>query len=175
MTKALIVVDFQNDFVSGTLGFEKALSLEEKIADKIKEYRDADYDIIFTYDTHYDNYLSLQEGSNLPVKHCIKGTVGWELFGIIKLLKNPEDKCFEKNTFGSIELAKYLEKHNYDKIELVGLVSNICVISNAVLAKSALPEAEIIVDAQCTASFDDSMNEKVLDIMKGLQINVINR
>ena len=175
MKKALIVVDFQNDFVSGTLGFEKATGLEVKIADKIREYRKGNNDIIFTYDTHYEDYLSTQEGKNLPVEHCIKDTDGWELFGKIKSMKIPEDKSFEKNTFGSLELAKFLETKVYDEIELVGLVSNICVISNAVLAKSALPEASIIVDAQCTASFDESMNEKVLDIMSGLQINAINR
>ncbi len=175
MKKALIVVDFQNDFVSGTLGFEKARGLEDKIADKIREYRKGNNDIIFTFDTHFEDYLSTHEGKNLPVKHCIKDTDGWELFGKIRSMKIPEDKSFEKSTFGSLELAKYLEIKVYDKIELVGLVSNICVISNAVLAKSALPEAEIIVDAQCTASYDESMNEKVLDIMSGLQINVINR
>jgi nicotinamidase-related amidase len=176
MKKLLIVVDFQKDFVDGSLGFEKALTIENNIVDKIIEYRENNNDIIFTYDTHFDNYLSTQEGTNLPITHCIKGTEGWELYGKVKEMKKDTDKCFEKNTFGSLELANYLKDKDYGIIELVGLVSNICVVSNAILAKSALPEAEIIVDAKCTASFDDTMNEKVLDVLSnGLQVKVINR
>lgn len=174
MKKLLLVIDFQNDFVSGSLGFEKAKQLEKVIVNKINNYRNNNDDIVFTYDTHYENYLSTQEGVNLPIKHCIKGTDGWELYGTVKVLKDENDMFFEKNTFGSLELANYLKDKNYDMIEIVGLVSNICVVSNAVLAKAALPEAEIIVDAQCTASYDDSLNEKVLDVLSGgLQVKII--
>ena len=149
--------------------------LENNIYNKIVNYKEQGDEVIFTYDTHRENYLSTQEGRKLPVEHCIKGTDGWELYGSIKSLKSSEDIFFEKVTFGSLDLANYLKDKTYDSIELVGLVSNICVISNGVLVKAALPEAEIIVDAQCTASFDDAMNEKVLDVMEGLQFRVVNR
>lgn len=173
--KLLIVVDYQKDFVDGSLGFPKAVELENAIYNKVVNYKEQGDEVIFTYDTHQENYLSTQEGKNLPVEHCIKGTEGWALYGRINSIKSPEDVSFEKTTFGSLELANYLKNKDYESIELVGLVSNICVISNGILAKAALPEAEIIVDAECTASFDDSMNDKVLDIMEGLQIKVINR
>ena len=173
--KLLIVVDYQKDFVDGSLGFPKAVELEDAIYNKIVEYKEKGEEVIFTYDTHHEQYLSTQEGRKLPVEHCIKGTEGWELYGRINSLKAQEDVSFEKVTFGSLALANYLKDRAFDSIELVGLVSNICVISNGVLAKAALPEAEIIVDANCTASFDDAMNDKVLDVMEGLQFKVINR
>lgn len=175
MKKLLIVVDYQKDFVDGALGFEKAVSIEGKIAEKIKKYKQNKDEIIFTFDTHEKNYLHTQEGKLLPVEHCIRGTEGWELYGSIKDLCDDTTKKIEKVTFGSLELAEYVKDKKYDQIELVGVVSNICVISNAVLVKAALPEAEIIVDAQCTASNDDSLNDKVLDVMGSLQIKVINR
>lgn len=172
MKKLLIVVDYQNDFVNGTLGFEGAEKLEHKIIDKIREYKDDD--VIYTLDTHQENYMDTMEGKKLPVKHCIINTKGWNLYGRLKdILKDRQ--CFEKETFGSSKLFDFLRKSNYETIEIVGLVSNICIISNAILAKTALPEAEIIVDASCTASFDNSLNEKALDVMEGLQINITNR
>lgn len=175
MKKLLIVVDYQKDFVDGALGFPKAVELEEAICSKIKAYRDSGHELIFTFDTHEENYLKTQEGRKLPLEHCFKGTEGWKLYGRVAELLLEGDKCFEKPAFGSLELGEYLRQRNYSSIELVGLVSNICVISNAVIAKAALPEAEIIVDAACTASFDEAMNEKTLDVMEGLQIKVINR
>lgn len=172
MKKLLIVVDYQNDFVNDSLGFNGAEKLENKIIEKISEYKDND--VIYTLDTHNENYMDTMEGKNLPVKHCIKNSEGWNLYGRLKdLLK--DNQCFEKETFGSTELFDYLLNNNYESIELVGLVSNICVISNAIIAKTALPESEIIVDASCTASFDDSLNKKALDVMEGLQIKIINR
>lgn len=175
MKKVLIVVDYQRDFVSGSLGFEKAVNLEHAIAKKIGEYNQSGGEVIFTFDTHSDNYMETQEGRNLPIPHCIKNSEGWGLFGSIASYCSSNTKCFEKPSFGSMELAEYLKENDYVKVEFVGVVSNICVISNAVLAKAALPEAEIIVDAACTASNDDSLNEKALDIMQGMQIKVINR
>lgn len=173
--KALIVVDYQNDFVSGSLGFETAPSLDEIIVKKIEEYRENDDEVIFTYDTHEENYLETLEGKNLPIAHCISDTEGWELYGETKTKQRATDQIFRKETFGSSQLFDYLRDNEYDSVELVGLVSNICVISNAVLAKTALPNTEIIVDAAATDSFDKILNEKVLDVMEGLQIKVINR
>lgn len=175
MKKALIVVDYQKDFVIGSLGFPKAEALDEAIAAKIQEYRSCGGDVIVTLDTHAENYLETQEGKNLPVVHCVSGTDGWNLFGETAKQIRENDRKFEKGTFGSLALAEYLKRREYEQVELVGVVSNICVISNAVLAKAVLPESLIIVDAACTASNDDIMNEKALDVMEGIQIKVINR
>lgn len=175
MKRALIVVDYQNDFVDGALGFSKAKCLEDAICEKIKAYRNEKQDILFTFDTHSKDYLNTQEGKKLPVEHCIKGTQGWLLYGKTASLIQEKDKIFEKGGFGSFELAEYVEEKGYDEIELIGVVSNICVISNAILVKAALPEARIFVDASCTASNDDTMNEKALDILVGLQVDVTNR
>ncbi|MGD9761028.1 MAG: cysteine hydrolase family protein [Candidatus Izemoplasmatales bacterium] len=175
MKKCLIVVDFQNDFINGALGFEEALNIKDKIIEKIISYRTSGDDIIFTLDTHTDNYLSTEEGNNLPVKHCIKGTTGHDLHQDIFVLKSLKDKVFEKNTFPSLELGKYLENKDYQLIELCGLVSNICVISNAVIAKSALPNAHIVVDASATESFDKTLHKKTLDVLEGLHVEVLNK
>jgi nicotinamidase-related amidase len=175
MKRLLIVVDYQNDFVSGSLGFSKAEELESRIDAKIKEYRQGGDEIVFTFDTHNDNYLNTQEGRNLPVAHCISNTEGWNLYGAIADLKNADDRCFVKNCFGSSELFSYLLDQSYASIELCGVVTNICVISNAILAKTALPEIPVIIDAACVASNDDSLNEKALDVMESLQVKIINR
>jgi len=175
MKKCLIVVDFQNDFVTGSLGFPGAPELELRIAEKIKNYRRNDDVVAFTYDTHEDNYSDTQEGRNLPVAHCLQGTDGHKLYGQVAELALESDRKFLKNTFGSDALYRYLRAEPFASIELVGLVSNICVISNAVLAKTAQPETPIIVDAKCTASHDDALNKAALDVMAGLQIQIINK
>lgn len=175
MKKVLVVVDYQKDFVDGSLGFAKAVALETVIYDKVKQYRKNGDDVVFTMDTHAADYLETQEGKKLPVPHCIKNTAGWELSGRIAGLCDQTTPCFEKPAFGSMELAAYLAKNKYDRVELVGIVSNICVLSNAILAKAALPEAEIIVDAAGTASNDDVLHQKALDVMAGMQITIVNR
>jgi nicotinamidase-related amidase len=174
MNKLLIVVDFQNDFVDGSLGFPMADKLHPKICGKILAYKKANQTVCFTLDTHETDYEKTQEGKKLPIPHCIRATSGHELYGEVRALS---EGClqFEKNTFGSGLLYEWLRKNSFDSIELVGLVSNICVIANAVLAKTALPEAQIIVDAACTASCDSVLHEKALDILEGLQVTVTNR
>lgn len=172
MKKCLIVVDYQNDFVTGSLGFEKAEQLDDRIADKIAKYRNEGWKIVFTFDTHEENYLQTNEGRNLPVKHCIKGTVGQKLYGKTAKMLKESDKCFYKPSFGSEELFEYLKGEEFDKVELCGVVTNICVISNAVIAKTALPEAEVSVDSNCVASNDDNLNKSALDVMQSLQINI---
>ncbi|MGN1134370.1 MAG: cysteine hydrolase family protein, partial [Oscillospiraceae bacterium] len=169
----LIVVDYQNDFVDGSLGFSGAELLDKRIAGKINRYHENGDKVIFTMDTHSADYLNTQEGKNLPVEHCIKGTDGHKLYGETAKAFREGDMIFEKPAFPSLELANYLKDKPYDNIEIVGLVSNICVISNAIMVKAALPEAIITVDADCTDSFDKEMNRKCLDILKGLQIKVI--
>lgn len=173
--RALIVVDYQVDFVSGSLGFEGAYSIENAICEKIDDYRENGGDIIFTLDTHKENYLTTNEGSNLPVVHCLEDSEGWRLYGKVAEKITTEDTVFIKSAFGSMALAQHLSDEEYESVELCGLVSNICVITNAILAKTALPEAEIIVDAAATASFDQKLNEETLDVMAGLQIKIIGR
>ncbi len=175
MKKALIIVDYQNDFVTGSLGFPGAAALEEPICRKAEEYQKNGDDIIFTFDTHETDYLSTEEGKNLPVEHCLRGSGGWELYGKLSEYRTSSAPCFEKPTFPSLELGNYLRKQGYDLIEIVGIVSNICVLSNAVIAKAALPDAHIVVDASCTAGFDPVLHEKALDVMAGLHIEVTNR
>ena len=174
MRKLLIVVDFQNDFVDGSLGFPGAVALEGKICAKIRQYRAEGQQIVFTLDTHDAFYEKTQEGRNLPVPHCIKGTKGHQLYGCVLELSEGCRK-FEKGTFGSDQLFFYLEESEFDSIELVGLVSNMCVLVNAVLAKTALPEALIIVDAACTDSFSPQLHEETLDVLESIQVTVTNR
>ena len=175
MKQALIVVDYQNDFVSGALGFEKAVQLEEEICHKINRYRQAGEEIIFTFDTHGEDYLSTQEGRKLPVPHCMKNSEGWQLYGRVAALKEGGDRCFDKPCFGSWELGEYARQRQFDKIELCGVVSNICVLSNAVLLKAAPPEAQLVVDARCVASNDDKANEEALDMLQSVQVEVVGR
>lgn len=176
MKKLLVVVDYQNDFINGSLGFSGAEELDARIAKKVKQYhKDKEATVIYTQDTHKKNYLKTQEGKKLPVPHCIRDTEGWEVYGMTRDACGDRDLVIEKPTFGSMELMEIAEEEQFEQVELVGLVSNICVLTNAVLLKTALPEAEIIVDASCTACADSAMNEKALDIMEGLQITVTNR
>lgn len=175
LKKCLIVVDYQNDFVSGSLGFPGADALDGPIAGKIALYHAGGDEVIFTLDTHEIDYLQKQEGQNLPVEHCIKGTLGHELFGKTAQAAWPQDKKFIKYTFGSDALYEYLKANPFQSIELAGLVSNICVISNAVLAKTAQPETPLMVDARCTASHDADLNQAALDVMASLQVQILNR
>ena len=172
MKKLLVVVDFQNDFVDGSLGFEHAKDIEGHIVSLIKDYHNHHDDVIYTLDTHQTDYLNTYEGKLLPVEHCIENTHGWELYGQSKeLLKN--DLCFKKETFPSLELAQYLKDKNYESVTLVGLVSNICVISNAVMIKAALPNTPIRVELKGTASFDPQAHLACIEVMKSLQIEII--
>ena len=176
MKKILLVVDYQVDFVSGALGFAGAELLDRPIAEKIKEYGKGN--VFYTLDTHFDNYLDTKEGKNLPVPHCIKGTAGWEVYGETKqALFDANAVCIEKRSFGIDLTDETLSKlpRAVDSVEIIGLVSNICVISNAVILNTLYSDAEITVDAALTASFDDMLNKEALDVMSGLQINVINR
>ena len=140
MRKILVVVDMQKDFIDGALGFEGADKIIPGIVSKIREFEESGDEIVYTLDTHFENYMETQEGKNLPVPHCIKGSDGWELCDELKPLLEGK-KCFEKLTFGSVELAEYLNENasEISSIEVCGLVSNICVVSNAVIAKAAAP------------------------------------
>ena len=177
MDRYLFVIDYQNDFVDGALGFPGAEKLDEKIAAKVRAYGRGK--VLFTRDTHFESYLDTREGKNLPVKHCVKGSFGWEVYGeTAKALAEVEAKAIDKLVFGmdvTDPATAAVLPERADEIELVGLVSNICVISNAVVLQSKYPEATITVDAACTDSFDKSLHEKVLDVLAGFQVKVTNR
>jgi len=175
MNRCLIVVDYQNDFVTGSLGFHAAQAIEEEIAKKIVEYRMSGDEILFTFDTHNSAYLVSREGRYLPVPHCIGGTEGHKLYGKVGELVSEDDWCFIKYTFGSDALYDFLKEHRYSSIELVGVVTNICVISNAVLARTAQPETDISVDASCCASNDLRLGQAALDVMESLHIDITGR
>ena len=177
MNRYLFVIDYQNDFVDGALGFPGAEKLDEKIAAKVRAYGKGQ--VLFTRDTHFENYPETREGKNLPVVHCIKGTEGWQVYGeTAKALAEVEAPGIDKLVFGmdiTDPATAAVLPEKADEIELVGLVSNICVVSNAVVLQSKYPEATVIVDASCTDSFDKTLHEKVLDVLEGFQVKVINR
>lgn len=170
MKKCLIVVDYQNDFVCGALGFEKAGDIELGIANKINAYHLAGNDVIFTFDTHYSDYLESYEGRHLPVPHCIEGTDGHKLYGSVADCVADNDLVFKKSAFGSDAMYEYLKTACYSSVELVGVVTNICVTANAVLARTALPDADIIVDSALTASNDEQLHKAALKAMESMQI-----
>lgn len=173
MQNILIVVDMQNDFIDGALGTAEAMAIVPKVAEKIRNFPGK---IWFTRDTHQENYLETQEGKALPVKHCIQGSPGWEIRPeIMELCRNaPVDKA----TFGSVELGELLRKVSEEEpvgsITLVGLCTDICVISNALLIKAFLPEVKVIVDASCCAGVTPESHRNALEAMKMCQIIIEN-
>lgn len=169
--KLLVVVDMQNDFVSGVLGTKEAAAIVPNVVKKVAEAAEAGDDIIFTQDTHGENYMETQEGRNLPVPHCARGTEGWQ---IIPELRDyaASRPCVEKPAFGSTDLAHLAAQKGYDEIELVGVCTDICVISNAMLLKAALPEAVISVDAACCAGVTPESHQTALAAMRACQIQV---
>lgn len=173
MKRALVVVDYQNDFVTGSLGFERAALLRPVIVDKIEKALDCGTHIIFTMDTHGDDYLETAEGRGLPVKHCIKGSWGWELDEGVLPYRNRGKKVIEKPTFGSVELGEYLANQRYDEVELCGVVSSICVLSNAVIAKASLPEAHIIVDSKATDDANVDGKNAALVCLRSIMVDVL--
>lgn len=173
MKKILVVVDMQNDFIDGALGTKEAEQIVEPVMHKIKEYNTGN--IYATRDTHGTDYLSTQEGKNLPVEHCIKGTQGWEIRSeIAELLDGAV--IIDKPSFGSLKLAELLYEENKKEeleIELVGLCTDICVVSNAILLKAKMPEIKISVDASCCAGVTPESHAAALETMKMCQINIL--
>ena len=173
MQKFLIVVDMQNDFIDGALGTAEAQAIVGNVKAKIEGF---DGKVIFTRDTHYENYLTTQEGKNLPVEHCIKGTDGWQIKAEIAALRKTE--AIDKPTFGSAELGEMLraenEKEEIESVTLIGLCTDICVISNAMLIKAFLPEVKVTVDAACCAGVTPDSHNTALNAMKMCQIEIEN-
>ena len=177
MKKLLIVVDMQNDFINGSLGTSEAEAIVPAVQKKIKRCQAENAAIVLTMDTHADDYLDTLEGRNLPVRHCIKDTPGWKLHsGIASLISGYPHTIYEKITFGSSAFAADLscgKYQDYTDIELVGLCTDICVISNALLVKTFLLEAHILVDASCCAGVTPESHENALNAMKMCQIEII--
>lgn len=172
MRKYLIVIDMQNDFTYGALRNEETIKIIPAVLDKVNAF---DGKVVFTRDTHYDDYLETQEGKLLPVPHCKIDTEGWQLIdGLNKIQADKNYKVFDKITFGSTELAKYLaeenEKSPIDEIELVGVCTDICVISNAMLIKAHLPNIKLVVDSKCCAGVTVDSHNTALKAMEACQI-----
>ena len=167
MKKTLIVVDMQNDFIDGALGTKEAQAIVPNVRKKIEEYKTHGDEIIFTRDTHSANYLKTNEGKRLPVEHCIKGTYGWL---ISEEIECTEYAHIDKNTFG----YKFWDKiRDFEEVEIVGLCTDICVVSNALILKAQFPEINITVDASCCAGVTPESHQAALTTMKMCQINVI--
>lgn len=165
MKKTLIVVDMQKDFIDGALGSKEAVAIVENVKNKIAQYQENGDEIIFTRDTHQSDYLNTNEGKNLPVEHCIQGTDGWK---IQEGLEVPGAIYIDKPTFGYMNWKDY----NLEEVELVGLCTDICVVSNALIIKATYPEIQVSVDASCCAGVTPESHEAALTTMKMCQVKV---
>lgn len=168
--KLLVVVDMQNDFIGGALGTQEAQSILPAVRARIADARKEGEEVAFTRDTHGEEYLSTQEGKNLPVPHCIAGTAGHEIAAGLCLAG---ERVFDKPAFGSIELAAYVKERGFAAVELVGVCTDICVISNALLIKAFCPEAEVCVRAGCCAGVTPQSHQTSLDAMRACQVKIL--
>lgn len=171
--KYLIVVDMQNDFIDGALGSDAARAIVSNVVNKIEEYRQYENSkIIFTHDTHMDDYLDTLEGQKLPISHCIKDTPGWYLSDELPIDPGKDSHVY-KNSFGWLGWSKILRPIRGDTIEVVGLCTNICVVSNALILRASFPDVQIIVDASCCAGTSSEAHSAALSVMRSCQIDVI--
>ena len=174
MQNILLVIDMQNDFIDGALGTKEAVEIVPAVKAKIEQFEGP---VLFTRDTHETWYMDTQEGKNLPVPHCIRGTDGWQIRPELDALRKTE--AIDKKTFGSKDLGRILtemnEQEEIGRITVIGLCTDICVISNALLAKAFLPEVPIIVDASCCAGVTPESHENALKAMEVCQIKVVGR
>ncbi len=169
MSKVLVVVDMQNDFITGSLGTKEAQAVVDNVVKKIAQRRSEGYEIMATLDTHGEDYLETQEGKNLPVKHCIRGSRGWEPEARVAEALG-DCRTFEKATFGSRELVLALEQMKPEEIEFVGLCTDICVVSNVLAVKAWLPETPLSVDKSCCAGVTPESHEAALATMASCQV-----
>lgn len=173
MQKVLVVVDMQNDFIDGALGTKEAVAIVPNVKAKIENFEGT---ILFTRDTHFENYMDTQEGKNLPVPHCIKDTEGWQIRAELEELRTTP--AIDKVTFGSSELPTKLlalnEVNPIESITFIGLCTDICVISNVMVTKAFLPEVPVIVDADCCAGVTPESHKNALEAMKVCQVKVEN-
>ncbi len=169
MKKALVVVDYQNDFISGNLGFQKALSIKENILNLLKTLDFKDTHLLITYDTHSKNYSQTKEAEFFS-KHCIKGTWGHQMPDAFKEYTAKATKIFYKNSFGSLEFANFIAKSSYEELRFCGLVSHICVFHNIILAFNAKPKIKLILHQNATASFDEHLQKTAFDLLKAFGV-----
>ena len=173
MAKALIIIDMQNDFVHGLLGTNEAQEMLPRLVKKLEAIvAEGAVDLIFTQDTHAENYLDTQEGKNLPVEHCIKKTQGWQIVPELQKFIPRAKAVIEKKAFGSTRLPSLLKP--YGVVEFAGVCTDICVVSNALLIKAFYPEQRIQIDAACCAGSSPDAHQKALDVMKNCQCKIIN-
>ncbi len=165
MKKTLIVIDMQNDFIDGSLGTAEAVQIVGNVAAKIQEYKSRGDEIIFTRDTHHENYMETNEGKHLPVVHCIEGTKGWE---IREELDTEGAKIIDKPSFGYTKWGDY----DFEEVELVGLCTDICVVSNALIIKALFPEIKVSVDSGCCAGVTPESHEAALKTMQMCQVEI---
>ena len=174
MKKLLLVIDMQNDFIDGALGTKEASAIVPNVVKRIQEFEG---DVLYTRDTHCEDYMETQEGKHLPVPHCIKGTPGWELYPDLNSLRNTNHSpVLDKITFGAKELPAYLEArypNGLESVELIGLCTDICVISNAMILKAFFPELPISVTASCCAGVTPESHKNALNAMKMCQIAIL--
>lgn len=169
--RALLVVDMQNDFITGSLGTSEAVSIVSNVVNRIKSALDNNEDLYFTLDTHHDDYLNTMEGKHLPVVHCVEGTSGHELANEIKPYVDKAKKVFIKNGFGYVGIDKELS--DYDEITIIGLCTDICVITQAILLKAGLKNTEIYVDEKCCAGVTKDLHDAAIKTMASCQINIV--
>lgn len=170
MRKVIVVIDMQNDFIDGALGTKEAQVMLPHLVAKLEREKDAL--LIFTQDTHSKNYMETQEGRNLPVPHCIKPEKGWEIAPSLQPFVKKAAAVIEKPAFSSLELPKAVAKLQPDEVELVGLCTDICVISNAMILKAAFPELPVAVDASCCAGVTPASHDNALQAMKMCQVDI---
>lgn len=168
MKKLLVVVDMQNDFVTGCLGTPEARAIVPALAEYVKNF---DGEVTFTKDTHENNYMETQEGAKFPVPHCIRGTAGWGIITELKPYVGNDFYC--KKTFGSVELADRIRIGNYDEVQFCGVCTGICVISNALMAKAFAPETKITVLKDLCACVTPDTHENALKAMATCQIDIV--
>lgn len=171
MKKLLIVVDMQRDFVDGSLGTQEAQAIVPLVKERILKAGEEGWEVLFTRDTHPADYLQTQEGRNLPVEHCIQGTEGWE---IVDELSGFVGRVIDKPAFGSLELMEYVAEGGYGEVELVGLCTDICVVSNALLIKAAAPELQVKVRRSCCAGVTPASHEAALQTMGMCQVEIVS-
>ena len=169
MKELLAVIDMQNDFVFGALGSSDAQAILPAVEKRISAARQAGKTVVFTRDTHGEDYLSTQEGKRLPGKHCLKDSEGWQIVGG---LQKSGDKVFDKPLFASVELAEYIRRENFERVEFIGVCTDICVVSNVLLTKAFSPETEVSVCAKCCAGTSAAAHEAALLTMRSCQAQI---
>lgn len=172
MKKLLLVIDYQNDFIDGTLGFKGAQDITKGIVNRVKHYVQNKQDIVFTMDTHNKNYLTTLEGKSLPIKHAIVNTRGWQLHqDLLPYVKY--GTIITKDTFGAKTLFNYFNKHKYQQVEIIGVVTNLCVLANAIITKSCLPNANIIIYKKLIAAPNKKLHYEAINLLKHSYFKII--